>query len=67
MKILELLSKCMKGDVTSFTMVPGVMVEFLVGVKLQHESASNVLLFSLVMDNLTTKIQDEIVWCMLLL
>lgn len=55
MKILELLSKCMKGDVTRFTMVPGVMVEFLVGVKLQHKSASSAFLFSLVMDNLNNK------------
>ena len=43
----------------------GVINDFYVGMSLHQDSALNPFLFTLVMDELTKEIQDELLWCML--
>lgn len=44
--------------------VGGDSEHFLVVLRLQYGSTRNPLLFALVMDELTSHIQDELSWCM---
>jgi len=54
-----------KGVKTSVTTLAGDIEYFFINIGLHQGLALSLFLFTIVMDELTRKIQDEVPWCML--
>jgi len=62
---IRVIKDIYKGERTSVRMLRGVTNDFFVGRGLHQGSALSPFFFTLVMDELTRWIQDEVPWCML--
>ena len=62
---IRVIKDMYEGGRMNVRMPGGVNNDFLVGVGLHQGSALSPFLFTLVMDELTKGIQDELPWCML--
>ena len=61
----DIIKDMYEGAVTSVRSVGGISKEFSVTVGLHQGSALSPYLFTLVMDELTRELQNEVPWCML--
>jgi len=61
----RLIKDIFEGDRTSVRTPEGAIFDFFVGMGLHQGSDLRPFLFTLVMDELTNGIQDELSWCML--
>jgi len=62
---IRVIKDMYEGGRTSVRMLRGVTDDFFVGIGLHQGSALSPFLFTLVVDELTRGIQDELSWCML--
>src|SRR3954464_10950450 len=62
---IDIIKDMYEGAVTSVRSVGGISKEFPVTVGVHQGSALNPYLFTLVMDELTRELQNEVPWCML--
>jgi len=62
---IQVIKDMYEGGRTSVRTPGGVTKDFLVGMDLHHGSALSPFLFTILIDELTRGIQEELPWCML--
>ena len=64
-KYIDIIKDMCDGVVENIRTCGGIINDFSITIGLHQESTLGPFLFVIVMDELTTPIQDEIPWCML--